>query len=196
MVFFLRAAGKPAKLGILSGAFNPPTLAHLAMAEAALEIADEVLFVLPRVFPHKEYEGAGLEQRLDWLQAAVTVESRYSIGHSKGGLFIEIAHECRAAYGHDTELYFLCGRDAAERVVDWDYGPHASFREQLDYFQLLVAPRNGNFEPPAAIAHRVHVLPIPEAAQQISSTEVRRRMQAGEPWEHLVPPATVPLLFA
>ena len=53
--FFRRAEGRPRRLGILPGTFNPPTRAHVALAEAALGEVDEALFVLPRSFPHKEY---------------------------------------------------------------------------------------------------------------------------------------------
>ena len=55
MEFFRRAAGRPNRLGILPGTFNPVTVAHLALAHAALRHVDEVVFVLPRVFPHKNY---------------------------------------------------------------------------------------------------------------------------------------------
>src|ERR1700704_422903 len=61
--FFRRAAGQPARLGILPAAFNPPTRAHLALAQSALATVDEVLFVLPRAFPHKPYEDATFDQR-------------------------------------------------------------------------------------------------------------------------------------
>ena len=56
--FVQRASGIPRRLGILPGTFNPPTLAHIALARAALAQVDEVLFVLPREFPHKPYQGA------------------------------------------------------------------------------------------------------------------------------------------
>jgi nicotinic acid mononucleotide adenylyltransferase len=166
----------------------------MAMAASALQTVDEVLFVLPRVLPHKEFSGAGFEERLPWLRAAVAGHPRYSIGASEGGLFIEIARECQQEYGRETKLYFLCGRDAAERIVNWDYGPGADFGSQLESFDLLVAPRNGDYRPPAAVAPHVHRLDLPLEFQAQSSTEVREKMAAGEPWEHLVPPAVAAIL--
>jgi nicotinate-nucleotide adenylyltransferase len=194
MELYIRAGGAPAKLAILPGAFNPPTRAHLAMAESALAIVDEVLFALPRAFPHKEYTGAGFEARAKMLRAAIAGHPRFSLAAAEQGLFIDIAREARREYGPDTELFLLCGRDAAERIVSWDYGPGDSIQKQLEVFELLVASRGGCYEPPASIRNRVRSISLPGNVEEISSTEVRRRIQAGEPWEDLVPVAVVPLI--
>src|SRR5436309_4765393 len=112
MEFQIRATGTPARLAILPGAFNPPTRAHLAMAEAALSVVDEVLFVLPRIFPHKEYGGAPFKARVEMLRAALAGNPHFSLAVSDRGLFIDIAREARVEYGAGTELFLLCGRDA------------------------------------------------------------------------------------
>jgi nicotinate-nucleotide adenylyltransferase len=189
MDFRRRARGSPATLGILSGTFNPPTEAHLALAEAGLTACEEVVFVMPRVFPHKPWEGATPEQRLAMLEAAVRCEPRYSIACTEGGLFIEIAQECRAVYGARTTLKFLCGRDAAERMVNWDYGRPGAIGEMLAEFELLVAGRQGGYEPPPELQSRIHPLRLAGDYEEVSATEVRRRMASGERWEHLVPEA-------
>src|SRR5260370_15230746 len=75
--FFRGAAGRPARLGILPAAFNPPTRAHLALAQAALSTVDEVLFVLPRGFPHKAYEDATFDQPVQLLMTATRAAPRY-----------------------------------------------------------------------------------------------------------------------
>jgi nicotinate (nicotinamide) nucleotide adenylyltransferase len=194
--FFRRASCSPARLAVLPGTFNPPTLAHLALANAALGSADEVLFVLPRVFPHKPYEGASFEERVSMLEAAVAGESRFSIAAIDRGLFIEIAEEARAAYGPGVRLTFLCGRDAAERIVNWDYGRPGAIEQMLEVFDLLVASRQGDYAPPDHLRARISALELESGCDEVSATEVRRRMAAGEPWEHLVPPACVPLVCA
>lgn len=194
MEFFRRAAGVPQKLGILAGTFNPPTRAHLALAQAALGVIQEVLFVLPRIFPHKSYEGASFQDRLRMLKCALEGEARYSIGSTERGLFIEIAQECRAAYGPQVELFFLCGRDAAERIVNWDYGQPDAFQEQLREYQLLVAPRGGPYQPPPALRGRIHALPMAQDYDEVSASEVRARIARGEKWEHLAPERIVPLV--
>ena len=193
MEFFLRAPGLPSRLGILPGTFNPPTRAHLALARTALTRVDEVLFVLPRVFPHKTFEGADFTQRIAMLEAALADESAVSIGATERGLFIEIAQECRQVYAPGVQLFFLCGRDAAERIVNWDYGLPGAFAAMLETFQLLVASRGGHYLVPEEFQGRIQTLPIPGECDEISATEVRRRITAGEAWEHLVPPGVVAL---
>jgi nicotinate-nucleotide adenylyltransferase len=186
MEFLQRTIGQPSRLGVFPGSFNPPTVAHLALARAALRHVDEVVFVLPRVFPHKNYRGATFDERLELLGLATAGESAFAVASSHGGLFLEIAGECRKAYGSDIQLSFLCGRDAAERIVGWDYGrPHAA-AEMLREFTLLVAARNGSYEPPAEHSHAVRPIEV-RGCDEISATEVRDRIARGEPWEHLVP---------
>jgi nicotinate-nucleotide adenylyltransferase len=189
--FFRRTGDQPRALGILPGTFNPPTRAHLALARAGLEFVDEVLFVLPRVFPHKEYEGAGFEDRIELLRYALAGEPRFSIAATDRGLFLDIARECRPHF-HDAALRFLCGRDAAERIMTWDYGRSDAVPEMLREFELLVASRGGDYRPPAEFADRIHVLPLGPDHNAISATQVRQRIALGEPWESLVPDAIVP----
>jgi nicotinate (nicotinamide) nucleotide adenylyltransferase len=194
MEFFRRTAGQARRLGVFPGSFHPPTRAHLALARAALNIVDELLFVLPRHFPHKGWEGVGFEDRARMLEAAAGEEARFSVAASQNGLFIEIARECRQAYGPKPELYFLCGRDAAERAVSWDYGRPGAFAEQLREYQLLVAPRRGIYVPPEELRGRIHTLDMEDDYDELSSSEVRRRIASGEAWQRLVPEAIVGLV--
>ena len=177
---------RPHKVGILAGSFNPPTVAHLELAQAAIHRVDLVVCVVPRVFPHKEYSGATLEQRVEMLDAAgLTVP--HAIASTGQGLFIDIARESREHYGAGTEMSFICGRDAAERILHWDYGRPGVVEEMLGEFELLVAPRGGHFSPPEEYRHRIHRLEVRSGHEEVSSTEVRERIARGEPWEHLVP---------
>jgi nicotinic acid mononucleotide adenylyltransferase len=128
------------------------------------------------------------------LLAATAGEPRYSVAASEGGLFADIAEECRAVYGDQTRLLFVCGRDAAERVVTWNYGEPAAVERVMQGFELLVAARHGSYQPPSAIETRVLPLKLLEDVGFISASEVRDRMRRGEPWEELVPPEIVPLV--
>lgn len=191
MEFFRRAAGRPQRVGVLAGAFNPVTVAHLALARAALSQfgpqAGEVVFVLPRLFPHKTYRGAPFAARLDILRAAIADEPSFSIAAADGGLFVEIASECREAYGPNAQLTFLCGRDAAERILNWDYGDPGAVPGMLRRFDLLVASRDGKLDTVPAIRHAVGHLTLTGEFSHVSSTEVRERIARGLPWEHLAP---------
>lgn len=194
---FRRAPAAPRSLGILPAAFNPPTRAHLALARAALRTVDEVLFVLPRQFPHKAYEGATFDERVQMLLAATRADQcfpRFSIAASDRGLFVEIAEECREAYGETVRLMFICGRDAAERIVGWNYGGPDALYRMITQFELLVAPRAGQYKPPAEIRDRVCILEVDDDIGFISASGVRDRLRTGAPWEQFVPPEIVPLV--
>ena len=188
--------GAVSRLGLFPGAFNPPTRAHLQLAGAALSEVEAVAFVLPRRFPHKNYEDAALAERLAMLRAAAAAEPRFAVAVSEGGLFRDIARECRASCGGSVALAFLCGRDAAERIANWDYGAPAAFGRMLDEFELLVADRQGSYSPAEGHRQRVRRLAVPPGLEAISASEVRRRITAGEPWQELVPEAIVELVAA
>lgn len=161
----------------------------MALAEAAGPLVDAVVCVLPREFPHeKAYREICLEDRVRLLLEA----SRHPVAVTEGGLFIEMAREFRRELG-EIEIDFLCGRDAAERIVGWDYGEPRAIERLLDEFRLLVAARDGHYAPPPHLAGRITALD-PGDWSEVSSTEVRRRIAGGEPWEHLVPEGSAGLI--
>lgn len=181
-----RPKGKPARLGILAGSFNPPTRAHLALAEAALAIVDEVLLALPQRLPHKGYSGATLDERAQMLDTLARRSERLAAGVAEGGLFAEIAKEARASYP-ESEIYLVCGRDAAERILNWDYGDPDFARRMLGDFRMLVAPREGEFESETAWPDAIQRLPFANY-DACSSTKVREFVAADQEWTSLVPP--------
>jgi nicotinate-nucleotide adenylyltransferase len=191
MTFFLRAGGGPERLGVLPGTFNPLTVAHVALGRAALAHVDEVVFALPRHLPHKKYTGATFAERVEMLSGGLAGEPAFSVASPAGGLFREIAEECRQSYSGLRSLSFICGRDAAERIVEWDYGEPDAAAAMLRRFDLLVACRGGNYVPPAQLISAIRPLTLPGDFEDVSATEVRTRIAGGLPWEYLVPPAIV-----
>lgn len=188
-----RTGGRPLQLGILPATFNPVTIAHMELARAALGEVDEVLLVLPRSLPHKEFHGASFTQRLEVLQAAAAGQPTLSVGTSEGGLFEEIAAEARLHYPH-ARMWFLCGRDAAERICTWDYGRAGAFREMMRNFGLLVAARQGEFAAPEGCEEAIRALKLARPLDHVSATEIRNRIAQGQHWEALVPEGTQDLI--
>lgn len=182
--FRYRAPLKTGKIGLLPGAFNPPTLAHTAVArEARLQYGlDQVVFLLPQAFPHKGYEGASFEDRLGMLRSVAGGEKGFAVASSDRGLFIDIARQAREMSGPKAEIYLICGRDAAERIVGWDYREGPSFAEQLEEFQLLVASRGSEYTVPAAYEDRIHGVKLAYSFEAISSTRIREAVAAGKPF--------------
>jgi len=162
----------PHHLGILPGAFNPPTLAHLALARAALEYVDAVLLVLPGILPHKSWEGATKEERREMLRLITEHDDRLGAALSAGGLFIDMVREARIHFPM-AEPHLICGRDAAERIISWDYGEPDAIDRIVGEFRLLVAPRNGSYCAPDHLSHAVRTLDL-SCWDEYSSTEARR----------------------
>ncbi len=192
-----RASLAPGTLGVLSGTFNPPTRAHLALGIAAVSQlgVSEVLFVLPIAPPHKSRLEAPLEHRAEMLVRAVGGDPRFSAAISTHGLFTDICRALEPEYPRDTRVIFLLGRDAAERILlRWPYAdPDRAFEEMFARFECAVAERDGRFELPGsatAARHRdkIHSLALPEACGRLSATLARARAAAGEPLDDIVVP--------
>ncbi len=173
------------KVGLLAGAFNPPTVAHLALLDAAAGLLDAVACVVPRVYPHKQFFGAGLEDRIAMLERL-----GYPVLLADRGLLIDIAREFRRDVAPDrqVEVHFVCGRDAAERIVSWDYGHPGEIERQLQEYRLLVAARQGEYHPPAHLQYGMRQLEMGAGYDEVSSTVVRELLFEGsERWMLYVP---------
>ncbi len=175
------------RVALFPGAWNPPTSAHLALARAGLGWAGEVVWVIPRVFPHKGFEGASLEDRIGMLRMVAACEDRFSVATTDRGLYLEMAGEAREWYGADSEIGLICGRDAAERIANWDYGRPGVFEAMVERHPLLVAARRGEYSSDSRYHGRIVQLPVDGDYDEVSSTEVRERVANGGAWEELVP---------
>ena len=191
-------AQTPGRLGVLGGSYNPITLAHLALADTVVKTFDmhEVLFLLPEVPPHKTIFGASLEQRLEMMRLAVAERPYATVGLSSHGLFLDMYAGLLEVYPPHTEVFFLTGRDAAERILTWSYDDAAAaLRQMFDAFQLIVCDREGPFHLPddpllLPYRQRIHCCTLPPGCQHVSATAVRQRCHQGLPVDDLVP-ATV-----
>ncbi len=188
-------SSRQGRLGVLGGAYNPITLAHLAIADTVVRMfgIHEVLFLLPAVPPHKTIFGASLEQRLEMMQLAVEEWPYATVGLSTHGLFLDMYQGLLGVYPPHTEVFFLTGRDAAERILTWKYDDaEAALRQMFTAFQLIVCDREGPFHLPedplfAPYRQRLHCCTLPPDLHHVSATEVRQRCHHGLPLDDLVP---------
>ncbi len=187
--FLQPGTARPARVAVFPGAYNPPTLAHVEIARAASAWADEVVWVIPRAFPHKAFDGAPFAARCAMLAELTNAYPGFSAAIADGGLYAEMADEAQAHFGSAAEIALVCGRDAAERIETWDYGQPGFVDRMLERYRLLVATRGGEYAPPEKHRHRITTLELEPAHNLISSTEVRRRIEQGGNWRELVPPA-------
>jgi len=191
--------GSPAgalRVGILPSAFNPPTIAHLALADAAQHAAglDQIVFALPQDLPHKSFEGASRPQRIQMLEAAVTGRPGRGVVLTDGGLFVEIARELKDLHPLGAEIFLICGKDAARRIAAWDYGDGPAFTEQLQEFALLVGDRAGRYVPDARWGQRVQTIALSAELDSVSSARLRQSRCRNEDWQALTVPGVAKLI--
>jgi len=193
------------RVGVLSGMFNPPTLAHLALAESAADqlALAEVLFVLPEIPPHKEQLEASLEDRAEMLVRSLGSDVRLSAAICTHGLFLDIHRVVQPHYPPETSFFFLTGRDAAERILlHWPYPDiREALAEMFARFDFAVAGRGGEFEvpadsPAAKFRSQIHLLRVPSEYEEIAATLARQRLARGQPVDRLVPAAAAAYIAA
>jgi len=197
-VFVPAQAGPPptnGRLGVLGGAYNPITRAHLLLARYSREQCklDEVIFVLPKTLPNKPLVGVSVEQRLEMMRLGISGIPYISLGVCSHGLFIDICTALHQMYPLMLEIFFITGRDAAERILTWPYDdPAAALAKMFACFQLLVFQRQGNLDLPGnplmqKYLNRIHPLEMEKNLDRVSSTEVRQRVSEGRSIGELVP---------
>ena len=177
------------RVGVLAGGFNPPTVAHEALLRAARPLFDSIVLTVPKSYPHKHFHGATLEDRVRML-SLLDPSLNFAVAVSDRGLFIDIARELRGDLAPEASIHFICGRDAAERIVSWDYGSPGEIERQLQEYKLLVASRQGEYRPPPHLAAAIDSLPMETPFDDVSSTVVRDLLihsRDPQSWEPLVP---------
>ena len=196
------------------GTFDPVHNGHLAVARHACDVLDARLWLVPAHDPpHKGPTRADAGQRAQMLELAVvnqpgiTVDAR-ELGRDGPSYTVDTLGELRAGLGKTVPIAWLIGADSLLQLAGWhrwqDLFAHAHIvavqrpGAQVDAAMLgqqapaVLAEIRGRWLPPAGLADAAHggfaLLPMPVLRPE-SSTELRRRIAAGEPWQHWVPPA-------
>jgi len=182
---------------MFGGAFDPPHLAHEALARAAVEqLQLDRLHIIPTGHAwHRPLALSAAADRLAMCKLAfanlphVQVDDRElrRAGHS---YTIDTLAELRAEYPQ-AELFLLIGDDQAAAFHTWQRSP-----EILALATLTIAVRaddasaNSPFDPKnplpglAPNAARVRILQLPPMPH--SATQARQLAAAGQPIDHLV----------
>ncbi len=202
------------RMGLFGGTFDPIHLGHLRAAREVLErfALDRILFVPSFIPPHKERKGmAPARDRLRMVELACAGEPRFaasSIEVDAGGRSYSILtlERVRGLYP-GARIFFILGTDAFLEIGTW-----REHERVLAESLFIVMTRPGApMEDAAGVVgdslrervreiaegetvddgvlgdHRIFLLPI--RALDVSSTEVRRRVRAGETVAGLVPEA-------
>lgn len=188
-------------VGVLGGAFNPPHVGHLILAQEAISALDldQLILVPTGQAPHKRIEPEpGPAVRLALAEAAVADCPGLRVSD------VEVARE-GASYAYrtlelladqlsDSQLTFVMGADVAAGLESWRRPERV-----LEIARVAIAGRPGvdQVSVDAALerlgAERAaDRLEMPEIG--VSSSLVRERVAAGKPVRWLVPPAVAELI--
>ncbi|MDQ2727128.1 MAG: hypothetical protein M3Y91_04490 [Actinomycetota bacterium] len=161
-------------LGVYPGSFNPPTVAHLAIAEAAAGQAGlaRVELVISRVALGKEHGGGPTpKERLEVLRAVAATRPWLGVRTTADQLLADIAGDAHAV---------ILGADKWAQIADpiWYGGSTAARDDALERLPLiLVAPRPP-FPLPPDRAGRVQTLDVDPGHRSVSSSAVRAGQRA------------------
>jgi len=176
------------RLGVFGGTFDPPHIGHVIVAQDAWQALglDLVLFVPARLPPHKRDRAlAPAELRRAMVQAAVAGDPRFEVDETElrrsgPSYTVDTLRELRERYP-ESALFLLLGADQVQQFHTW-----RAPEEIARLATLVVLSRGGaeNVAPTLDVPYRV----VPVTRIDLSATEIRRRVAAGEPIRYLVPP--------
>lgn len=175
------------RTGLFGGTFDPPHTGHLIVAQDALtrlELA-RVVFIPAFEPPHKRGRDISpAHLRLAMLRAALEGDDRFAVDDieiRRGGTSYTV-DTLRALHAADpaAELFLLLGTDQYEEIETW-----REPAELRTLARIAVLSREGRH--PVLRADGASRVPVTRI--DVSATEIRRRVMAGEPIRYLVPAA-------
>jgi nicotinate-nucleotide adenylyltransferase len=174
------------RLAIYGGTFDPIHTAHITVAREAADAfnLDRVLFITAANPPHKR-DGIATpyEHRHRMVELACQADPRFAASRLEDrpakSYSIDTIERVKAALAPHDALYFLIGADAFAEIETW----HRA-QDVLAAVDFIVVSRPGYQYPVPAGArvHRLETLALP-----VSSSEIRRKLENGEPCPELPP---------
>ncbi|MGF2527609.1 nicotinate-nucleotide adenylyltransferase [Ralstonia pseudosolanacearum] len=141
--------GRPYRLGLLGGTFDPPHVGHLALAElciAQLDL-DELVWIPTGMSWQKAADITPAPLRLAMTELAARAVrpgrarvrvSTMEVERSGPSYTIDTVRELRGAYGPDTSMAWLMGADQLVGLDTWH-----GWQDRFEYVHLCVATRPG-----------------------------------------------------
>ena len=181
----------------MGGAFDPIHFAHLLIAEEA-RVAfdlDEVVFIPNNQPPIPKHQVLPATDRVEMVRLAVAGNPHFTVStleiDRQGPSFsYETVLALKQARAQSEPFFFVTGADAILGLQHW-----RKYEDLLVECEFIAATRPGfdlehlKTTMPSALANRVRFLPIP--GLEISSTDIRRRVNEGRSIRYLTPDAVV-----
>jgi len=190
-------------IALFGGTFDPIHLGHAGVAEAAAAQigAEKLIFVPAKCSPLKGFSPrAGDEDRLTMITLAIAGRDNFAVSDCElkrpaPSYTLDTVRLFKREYGPETSIHWLLGADSIDDLVHW-----YKVRELIDECNLTTMQRAG-YAPPdferfipmwgpervAKLKRNVVQTPLID----ISSTEVRRRLAAGEDVHGMLHPGVI-----
>lgn len=187
------------KIGILGGSFDPVHNGHIGLAEDARDCVglDQVYLIPARMQPFKlEKKMADGRDRLEMIRLATElcpglVPCDYELRQEHISYTYKTLEGISAMEGPDTEIYFITGTDSMLQLERW-----MNAEEMLSKYRFIVGSRPGyrDLELAKCIEHlkdeyNTYIVKIENRRRDISSTEIREKLENGQALTGLVPEA-------
>ncbi|HAA78061.1 TPA: hypothetical protein DCE37_23430 [Candidatus Latescibacteria bacterium] len=204
---FIREPNQSGRSLILDASFNPPTLAHRALAESAAEAANasSILLQLSVANVDKTVTSADLGQRLFMLELMAQGHDHVGITGCSHARFIDKAVAIREL-SPGLHPIFAIGYDTLVRLFDEKYYEDMMGDLEALFSQAEIAVANRAdvdvdeladylAQPPqASFRYRIHPVALPPRFADVSSSAVRERLATGSDVSDAVPPVILPFL--
>ncbi|MFE0843271.1 nicotinate (nicotinamide) nucleotide adenylyltransferase [Achromobacter insolitus] len=172
------------RIGLLGGSFDPVHLAHIALAQNALQsLGLAEVQLIPAANPWQRAAlHATAEQRRDMLQLAIAGHAGLVVNPieiERGGATYTI--DTLRALPQDARYVWLLGTDQLANFCTW-----RNWQDIASLVDLAVATRPGTklSAPPALAAHLLSqgrkLQELPFTPMPVSASEIRRRLAQGE----------------
>ncbi|MDX1469081.1 MAG: nicotinate-nucleotide adenylyltransferase [Acidimicrobiia bacterium] len=172
------------RTGILGGTFDPIHIGHLHAGETAFHQAglDRVLFI-PAGRPWQKEGGSVSDpkHRLEMTRLGVDGVTGLEVDDRevlRDGPTYSV--DTLLSFPDEEELFLVVGADAAVGIHTWHRAP-----EVLERAGVLVVPRAG-FDSRQVLETIPECLFLDMGILEVSGTEIRSRVRAGEPFRFLV----------
>jgi nicotinate-nucleotide adenylyltransferase len=172
------------RIGVFGGAFDPPHIGHLVVAQDVLEELElDRLLIVPSARPPHREAVLTPEERLELTRTAFRGDPRFEVSdveqrRAGPSWTVDTLEKIRREAEPD-ELLLVIGEDQYRGFETWREPERI-----LELAQLAVMPRDG-VAPDAD--PRYPFTPVPVTRVDVSSTRVRDRLQAGRTTRYLVP---------
>lgn len=183
------------RIGLLGGTFDPFHFGHLAAADAAVDCAslDRVVFIPAAQPPHRPPAIASPQRRLEMCRLGIEGEPRFEVSEvelkREGPSYTADTLEEMRRVQPEDELFLILGWDAARLFSTWRRPD-----EVRELATIVVVARPGSAAPrredlDGVGLDKARVVLCLRTTPDVSASEIRRAVAAGEPITGKVPSA-------